>query len=400
MVNKKKILIHDYSGHPFQVQLSRALAQRGYRSLHVFASFFQTPKGRLVKGADDPDCFEIKGIGLEKPFAKHSFVKRLFQEREYGYLLRKVIAEYKPDIVISSNNPLDPQAIIQRYCLAEKIKFIYWLQDIYGIAIHKILGNKFGLPGSLVGKIYIKREQAMLRKSDNIVLITKDFKKPLIAAGIGEVKMSVIPNWAPIDEMPLKPKNNPWAQKHGLTDKFCFIYSGTLGMKHNPGLLLALARNFRTNPDVRMVCISEGPGADWLKRRAKDDKLDNILFLGFQSFEDMPSALGSGDALLAILDQDAGAYSVPSKVLTYLCAAKPILLAVPSENLAAKIVEENKAGYVAPPQNEAEWIRLARKLYSGKEQNGEMGENARLYARKFFDINTICDSFESIIARY
>ncbi len=26
-----KILVHDYAGHPFQVQLSRALAQRGHQ---------------------------------------------------------------------------------------------------------------------------------------------------------------------------------------------------------------------------------------------------------------------------------------------------------------------------------------------------------------------------------
>lgn len=42
-----RILICDYSGHPFQVELSRGLAARGHAVLHLHFADFQTPKGNL-----------------------------------------------------------------------------------------------------------------------------------------------------------------------------------------------------------------------------------------------------------------------------------------------------------------------------------------------------------------
>lgn len=40
-----RLLVHDYSGHPHQVQLSRELAKRGHEVLHLYAGFLQTPRG-------------------------------------------------------------------------------------------------------------------------------------------------------------------------------------------------------------------------------------------------------------------------------------------------------------------------------------------------------------------
>ena len=45
-----RILVSDYSGHPFQVQLSRELARRGHEVIHSYSAGFQTPKGNLAIG--------------------------------------------------------------------------------------------------------------------------------------------------------------------------------------------------------------------------------------------------------------------------------------------------------------------------------------------------------------
>ena len=72
----RRILVHDYSGHPFQVQLSRSLAARGHVVLHLHSSKFQTPKGPLQRRADDPASLLIEGVELtlrelSNVFAKH-----------------------------------------------------------------------------------------------------------------------------------------------------------------------------------------------------------------------------------------------------------------------------------------------------------------------------------------
>jgi colanic acid biosynthesis glycosyl transferase WcaI len=42
-----RILVNDYAGHPFELQLSRALARRGHTVPHTYFAAFQTPKGSV-----------------------------------------------------------------------------------------------------------------------------------------------------------------------------------------------------------------------------------------------------------------------------------------------------------------------------------------------------------------
>ena len=104
-----RILLHDYSGHAFLVQLARQLARDGHEVLHVHFPGFQTPKGVLARRPDDPPGFETRGLRLPGEFAKYSYLKRLGQEFAYGRLLARTIEEWKPEVVLSANSPLDPQ---------------------------------------------------------------------------------------------------------------------------------------------------------------------------------------------------------------------------------------------------------------------------------------------------
>ena len=172
--------------------------------------------------------------------------------------------------------------------------------------------------------------------------------------GIPTDKIYVIENWAPIDELPLRPRANEWARQHGLVDKRVVLYSGTLGLKHDPGAIVQLARHFSNQDDVEVVVVSEGRGADWLRRRREEERLSNLRLLPFQPYADLPDVLASGDVLLTLLEADAGAFSVPSKVLSYLCAGRALLAAVPSDNLAAEVVRRSGGGVLVEPGDEGD----------------------------------------------
>ncbi|MDD4275140.1 MAG: glycosyltransferase family 4 protein [Desulfobacter postgatei] len=392
-----RILVHDYSGHPFQVQLSRELAKRKHEVLHLYSGSFQTPHGNLSKNESDPDNFRCQAIDLKEVFEKYSFLKRRSQEIKYGKLLIIEAENFVPDVVISSNTPLDPQDVFQKYCLQKNITFIFWLQDMYGVAIKKLLTQKLGILGKLIGGYYQRKEVRLLNRSNAIVAITKDFRPLLEGVGISPHKIYVINNWAPIEEVQLYGKDNPWSRKFKLHDKYCVLYAGTLGMKHNPQLLLDVAIHCQPFDDYRVIVISEGPGADFLKKKKEDLGLQNFLIMDFQPFEELSYVLASGDILLTILEKDAGIYCVPSKVLTYLCAKRPLVLAVPAENLAARIVSENAAGFVASPDDPAGFIQGIEELFQDKKLRQSMAENGRRYAKSNFNITSITDKFERII---
>lgn len=392
-----RILIHDYAGHPFQVELSRALAKREHEVLHLYFGFNNTPKGDLIKKDTDPATFNIEGVFTNEPIRKYSYIKRWFQDIEYGKLISERISEFDPEIVLSANTPLDAQIKMMNSCKKADRHFLFWLQDVSGIAAHRLLRKRIPIVGEIIGRYHIHLERKMLRESSRVVLIADDFKPIVMEWSVAERNLIVIPNWAPLGDVPVCKKKNSWSVHQGLENQFCILYTGGLGLKHNPTLLLRLAQHFQSNDEIRIIIISEGPGATWLKKKQEELSLTNLVFLKYQPFDQMPEVMATGDILVAILEPDAGLFSVPSKVLTYLCAQRPLLVAIPQDNLAAKIVSENHTGIVVSPHAEEEFIHGAELLYGDPETCHRYGINARNYAEETFNIDRITDRFESMM---
>lgn len=393
-----RILVHDFGGYAFVLPLSRMLAKRGHTVLHAFCASLQTtPRGPLRSQPDDPAGFEVKGLALGAPLEKYNYVKRWQQENEYGRLAVREVETFRPDVVIAANMPLDSQRRLVRACRKRNIRFVFWLQDLIGIATHRLLRRKIPVLGEAVGRYYLRLEQSLLQQSDAVVMITEDFRSILHDYGLSDTRLHVIENWAQLEHIPLREKGNAWAKAHDLSDKFCFVYSGTLGMKHNPDLLLQLALQFRDQEEVRVVVVSQGLGAEWLVQKKEEQGLDNLLLWGFQPFEELPDMLATADVLVAVLEPEAGAFSVPSKVLTYLCAARPVLLAMPPNNLAARIVKRIDAGVVVSPSDTAVFLAAAKGLLDDGERRAQQGQHARRYAEQTFDIETITNAFERVL---
>lgn len=390
-----RILVHD-SGHAFPIQLSRELARRGHEVLHLYAASMAMPRGPMAPRADDPAGFSVRGLSIGRPFEKYRYLQRVLDERAYGRLLAREIAAYRPDVMLGGTSASDIQAAALAACRRLAIGFVFWAQDLNSIAIDRLLRKRLPVIGALAGHYYLALERRLLRQSDAVVVISDDFLPVLDGWGVQRDHVHVVENWAALDELPQRPRDNAWAREHGLTDRLAFLYSGTLGLKHNPDLLLQLAKRFSGRSDIRVVVVSEGLGADWLRERAAE--APNLLLLPYQPFERLPDVIASGDVLLAILEPDAGAFSVPSKVLTYLCAGRPVLGAIPAENLASRVIARARAGFTVAPDDNPAWLAAAERLAGAEEERKTLGNNALDYAHKTFDIRAIGDRFEAILA--
>jgi colanic acid biosynthesis glycosyl transferase WcaI len=391
-----RILVNDHAGHPLHVQLSRALARMGHEVLHTYTAELQAPRGALSQRDGDPPNLSICGIVLAKPFDRYGLAGRFAQERELGRALQIQIRKFRPDVVVSANTPLAAQALLLSAARQLGAGFLFWLQDFLGMAIKSSLKTKLPLVGNVIGDYFIRLEQSLLVQSDAVVAITEDFVPILAQAGVSGEKTHVIHNWGPFEEIPHHGKSNPWSQRHGLDNMFCFLYSGTLGMKHNPSRLVDLARIFQGRKNVRVAVITEGLGTDYLRSQKETLRLDNLLLLPFQPFEELPMALAAGDVLVALLEPNAGVFAVPSKVATYLCARRPLLLAVPAENLAARTVDRSGAGIVVSPTDIGDFLQAAEKLAGDIALRKALAENGYRYAKMEFDIQKIASRFDDI----
>ena len=380
------------------MQLSRELARRGHDVLHLHCPSYRTGKGALVTMDEDPATLRIEAVELSSAFEKYSPRKRLRQELEYPALLFERIERYGPDVLLSSNAPLVSQRGIVARANRLGLPFVFWQQDVYSVAMRQELEKRLPAVGRLAGDQLVALERRLAHRSAALVAISDDFRPILESWRLPPAKVHVVENWAPLDELPGLPRENAWAREHGLADRRVLLYSGTLGLKHDPELLVRLALRFRAEEDVRVVVVSEGMGADYLRARAGELGLENVVLLGFQPYERLPEVLASGDVLVAILEPDAGVFSVPSKVLSYHCAGRPLLAALPRTNLAARIVERNGSGVVVEPADRDGFVDAAERLLCDAALRTTLGRNARKYAERTFDIGAIGDRFEAILS--
>lgn len=393
-----KILLHDYAGHAFTVQLSRTLAARGHNVRHVYSSSLTTtPQGSLARTESDPETFHSFPVDLGRKIDKQNY-KQVFlkDDPEHARIVTDHIREFKPDVVLSGNTSPRINHILLDACRTHQAAFVCWVQDLFGPSASTILPEKYGLVGQVAARFVQRSEQRMIARSQGVVVITEEFKPHL---GQPKSEVTVIENWAPLDEIPARPRLNPWGEAQGLAQTRNFIYSGTIGMKHNPELLVQIAAHYRATPDVRVVVISAGKGMDYLQSRKQELQLDGLVLLPFQPFEALPDVLATADVLVAVLEPEAGVFSVPSKVLSYLCSGRAIMLGVPPENLAARIVLENHAGRVVAPQLEAEFVAAAAALMDDRDACAAMGAHARAYAESTFDIQRIAERFENVFQK-
>jgi colanic acid biosynthesis glycosyl transferase WcaI len=389
-----KIFLHDYPGHAFAMQLSREFAREGHEVVHAFAAALESPRGGVQKRADDPPNLAILPIVTGATMDKYDFIRRVRDERAYGKLLAAEIARVRPDLFITCTTPNDVLDVL-RAKLPASLRVVWWLQDIYSMGIKSVLNRRLPLSGSLIGRIYRAKEKRFAGRADHIVSITSDFIPFLKGLGVPARKISIIENWAPADEIIPLPRENAWKREQGLSGKRIVLYSGTLGLKHNPALLLQTAAHYQENgrDDVMVVVTTQGLGADFLRFEAGRRAIRNIKILPWQPYERLPEVLSSADILTAIIEPDAGLFSVPSKILSCFCAGRPLVASIPGDNLAAKTIAKARSGFVVQPGDESGFISRIDQLLDSPELAEELGRNGRAYADATFDISPIASRF-------
>ena len=85
----------------------------------------------------------------------------------------------------------------------KKIPFVYNLRDIFPDSL-----CKYGY--DIRGKHHLENRTAVenytYRHADNIIVISEDFKKNIMAKGVPENKITVAPNWADTQGVPDRKK--------------------------------------------------------------------------------------------------------------------------------------------------------------------------------------------------
>ena len=298
----------------------------------------------------------------------------------------------KPDIIWVYHPPLTtgiPALWISLLCRAP---FVYEVQDLWPetLASTGIMNLRFAF------RVLNAFARLVYCRASAIVVPSPGMKKNLLAKGVPDSKVHVIPNWADETIYRPVPPDSQLAGAHGLSGKFNVVFAGNLGVAQALETVLDAADLLSGNADIQFVLIGDGLERERLAAEIMDRGLSNVRLIGQQPAERMPSFFALADILLVHLRHDPlFEIMIPAKTQSYLACGKPVLMGVSGN--AAALIEEIGAGLTCRQEDPQD---MAAVLLRFKDmplaERLKMGASGRRAFEEQFRPGVLIDQYEKL----
>lgn len=201
--------------------------------------------------------------------------------------------------------------------------------------------------------------------------------------GADPSRVTVIHNWADCSAVRPGLRDNPFARRHGLVEKFVVLHAGNIGLSQDLEIVLHAADQLRDRSDIAFVFVGEGAKKKDLQELAQRRDLRNVMFLPFQPRETMDESYATADVALISLKRGLAGVIVPSKLYNVLASGRPCIAAVEDDCEAADIVRTRGCGYVVAPGDAAALCARVLELAQDREKAADCGARARQAALAF-----------------
>jgi colanic acid biosynthesis glycosyl transferase WcaI len=132
-----------------------------------------------------------------------------------------------------------------------------------------------------------------------------------------------------------------------------------------------------------------------LKMRANALGLCNVRFLPVQEHADFLEMLAAIDMALIVQQSAVSDIVFPSKTVTLLSAARPVVASVSANCEIGRVIRQSQAGVVIEPESPDPLVAAIRDMFENPEGRFAMGQRGRRYALQHWDEARILDAFDS-----
>jgi glycosyltransferase involved in cell wall biosynthesis len=151
--------------------------------------------------------------------------------------------------------------------------------------------------------------------------------------------------------------------------------------------------------DINWIIVGDGMSRKWLENEVKQKGLaDAFHFEGQKPIEDVPRYTTIADALIGcLLKSDLLEATIPAKVMSYIAAGRPLILAMDGE--AQELINKTiKCGYASETGNAKMLAKNIKRLYNlSPKERLAMGKRGKDYHFKHFERNLILNKLYSFL---
>ena len=366
------------------------LKRQGHE-VEVITGFPSYPKGEIYPGYKQKLFHKenIEGIDIIRVpiFADQSgrAIYRILNYLSYAFsaTLFGLWQAKKPDVVFAYHGALPVGIPAMVYKFFRGVPFVYDINDLWPdtLTATGMLNNKKAL------WFVNKWCQLTYKSADHLTVLSEGFKQKLISRNVKEEKISIIHHWSR-DKGIETDLIEPEIKSIFPNDKFHILYAGNVGRAQSLYSVVDAFHELEQEvSDIQFTVLGDGMELDSLTKYASEKGVKTVNFLGRVPGDEVGKYLACSDILLVHLkDEPLFRITIPSKIIGYLFAGKPILLGLKGD--AEQIVKEANAGFVFEPDN---IVDLKEKILHlkgiDKSKLEQFGKNAQEYYSEHFTID-------------
>jgi glycosyltransferase involved in cell wall biosynthesis len=378
------------------------LAERGH-SITVYTSLPNYPGGSFFTGYGllGPFRQTYRGAGVRRvpliPRGRGGALRLALNYASHALfatLLAPWVARGRFDaILVFEPSPMTIGIPARALRSLKRSPVLFWVQDLWpeSLSATGAVRNAAALAAleRLVRWIY--------RGCDRVLVQSEAFVASVCARGVPRSRIAYLPNSAEDFYRRLAPNPND-AEARELPAGFRVMYAGNIGAAQDFGTILSAAELLRAEPSIHWVALGDGRMRRWVEEEVTRRGLRaSFHLLGSRPPESMARYFAHADVLLATLArQPIFAYTIPSKIQSYLACGKPIIAALEGEG--GRIIRESNAGWAVPPENpKALADAVLTAFHSSRPELDAMGRRGEAYFRQHFEREKLLTRLEELI---
>ena len=250
----------------------------------------------------------------------------------------RMIAFAKFDAVVAMTSPPLISFLAALVACLKRERFYFWMMDMNP---DEAIAAGWLRKDSYTARILSFLLMYGIRKARRLIVLDRFMKERLIAKGVAEDKIIIIPPWSHDRHVFHDPEaRKSFRAAHGLADKFVVMYSGNHSPCHPLNTLLQSALQLAHHPEIHFLFIGGGSEFGKAKAFAELRALKNVDFLPYQPLDRLAGSLSSADLHVAVMGNGFTGIVHPCKIYNILSIGYPFLYIGPEASHIADIVRE------------------------------------------------------------
>lgn len=370
------------------VQIARALVERGHE-VAVITAFPSRPGGQLYPGYRRrllERQKSVEGFDLVRCFSFPSSESRLFsrflENISFGVSAGwAMLTEPRADVVYSIVWPFFAEGIVFAIARLRGLPIVLSRQDIYP---ESLIAQQRIHEDSWIARWMFWLDGAIARRASALVVISERFADVYHNnRAVTAERVHIVPNWADVGSVVTEDAWRQFRREHNIPDDgFLLVYGGNIGVAASVETVIAAVGSLRHSERHHLLIAGDGSRVAACRELTNRIASDRISFCSPWPTTKTAVTLSAADVLILPTRGGQSFASVPSKLIGYMLAARPVIaLALPESDLA-RTIEVAGCGWVVKPDQPdllANKIREVAKLPATElTQRGQAGRDYAL----------------------